>query len=124
MTHGDAETELRAMQQRLMKAVLEGRREDWSAMIAAEWRVTHIDASVLTKQQVLEQVFGGAPPVVAGAIDDVEVQLFGEAAVVTGRTSVTARDGAKVALRFTDFAVRQDSRWLIVASHATQLREG
>jgi ketosteroid isomerase-like protein len=58
------------------------------------------------------------------AIDDVSVRVFGDAAVVTGRThgvgefSGTPYD---VVIRFTDTFVRRDGRWQAVASHASVL---
>ena len=118
----DAVADLKEMQQRIRLALLEGRRDDYSAMLAPEWRVTHVDGRVLTKDEVLEQMFTGGPsPLAEVSIDDVEVRLFGEAAVVTGRTTAIARDGVRVVLRFSDFVVRRDGRWLVVASHATAL---
>lgn len=96
----------------------------YAAMLAPEWRVTHIDGRVLTRAQVLEQMFPEGPsPLVDYAQDDVEVRIFGDSAVVTGRTMAHARDGRRVVLRFTDFAVKRGGTWTIVASHATQLRE-
>jgi ketosteroid isomerase-like protein len=56
-------------------------------------------------------------------VDEVVVRVFGEAAVVTGRT-VASSGGAKpttVTLRFTDVFVRRAGHWQVVASHATQL---
>jgi ketosteroid isomerase-like protein len=57
-------------------------------------------------------------------VDDLSMRVFGDAAVVTGRT--TAATGAakpvKLTLRFTDVFVRLAGRWQIVASQATQLQ--
>ena len=50
--------------------------------------------------------------------------LFGDAAVVRGRTTVSARmNGAPVSarIRFTDVFIRRDGRWQAVASHASTL---
>ncbi len=41
--------------------------------------------------------------------------------MTTGRTIATARDGTRIVLRFSDYAVKRDGRWVIVASHATAL---
>jgi hypothetical protein len=50
--------------------------------------------------------------------------VFGDAAVVTGRTTVTTGGAtpATVRLRFTDVFSRRSGTWLVVASHATQLK--
>jgi hypothetical protein len=121
----DAVAELKDMQQRGVRALLGGHRDEYAALLAPEWRVTHIDGQIITKEQVLEQMFGTGPsPLAELAVDDVDVRVFENAAVVTGRTTARSRDGARVVLRFSDFVVRRDGRWLVVASHATQLREG
>jgi ketosteroid isomerase-like protein len=48
------------------------------------------------------------------------VRAFGDAAVVTGRTTARA-GGQTLILRFTDVFVRRDGKWLVVASHATRI---
>ena len=115
-------TELKRMQRRIVQTLLAGQRDEYAAMLAPEWRVTHVDGRLLTKEQVLQQMFTGGPsPLAEAAVDDIEVRLFGDSAVVTGRTSARPRQGEPVVLRFTDFAVKRDGRWVIVASHATAL---
>jgi hypothetical protein len=52
--------------------------------------------------------------------DNLVVRAFGDAAVVTGRTTASA-GGQTVILRFTDVFVRRDGRWLAVASQATPI---
>ena len=113
--------ELKGLQNRLRDALLNGRRDEYASLLAPEWRVTHVDGRVLTKADVLQQMFGGPSPLAAVTADQIEVRLFGDAAVTTGRTIATARDGTRVVLRFSDYAVKRDGRWVIVASHATAL---
>jgi hypothetical protein len=57
-------------------------------------------------------------------MDDVRVRVFGEAAVVTGRTHGRVAYGNvpyDVTIRFTDVFVRREGRWQAVASHASLL---
>jgi hypothetical protein len=123
-TDGDAVAELKEMQVRLRQAILARQRDEYASMLAPEWRVTHIDGKVLTKTEVLDMVFGSQePPFAEASQDEIEVRLFGDAAVVTGRSFFTLRSGSRIALRFTDFIVRRNDRWLVAASHATALRE-
>jgi uncharacterized protein DUF4440 len=117
-------TELIEMQHQLARAVVSGDREGWSKFVDPDWRVTHVDGQVLTKAQVLDMVFGKKPgPLVENSADEIEVRLFGDAAVVTGRTTAQSRDGVRVVLRFSDFVVRRNGRWQIVASQATALKQ-
>jgi ketosteroid isomerase-like protein len=95
----------------------------WGAMIAPGWSVIHITGEVITKAQALKMCNAPRSARETFKVDDVSVRIFGDAAVVTGRTTA-ATDGAKpsiLTLRFTDVFVRLAGRWQIVASQATQL---
>lgn len=119
----DAVAELTEMQKRLRQALLTRQRDEYASMLAPEWRVSHVDGRMLTKAQVLEMMFTGSEsPIAEAAQDDVEVRTFGDSAVVTGRSTFKARDGSIVVLRFTDFVVKRNGRWQVVASHATPVR--
>jgi uncharacterized protein (TIGR02246 family) len=95
----------------------------WGALLADDWTVTHINAQVITKPQALEMCRTG--PAVTWSVDQIAVRVYGDTAIVTGRTRAAAagEPPQDVALRFTDVAVQRNGRWLVVASHATQLHE-
>jgi len=96
----------------------------WGALLADDWTVTHINAQVITKAQALEMCRTG--PGVTSSVDQIAVRVYGDTAIVTGRTRATAAGTPPqtVVLRFTDVAVQRNGRWLVVASHATQLQDG
>ncbi len=54
-------------------------------------------------------------------IDEVNVRLLGNVAVVTGRTVAAGSDGTTVALRFTDVIAKRGGKWQIVASQGTRI---
>src|SRR3989304_3888237 len=94
------------------------------AMFAPGWSVIHITGEVITKAQALEMCRAPRTVTEIFKVDDLSVRVFGDAAVVTGRTTA-ATGGAKpstLTLRFTDVFVHLAGRWQIVASQATQLR--
>jgi ketosteroid isomerase-like protein len=95
----------------------------WGALLADDWSVTHIDAQVITKEQALEMCRSGPP--VTSSVDQLRVRIYGEAAIVTGRTKATATGATPqtVTLRLTDVFVRCEERWVVVASQATRLIE-
>jgi len=95
----------------------------WGALLANDWSVTHIDAKIITKEQALEMCRTG--PAVTSSVDQLAVRVYGDTAIVTGRTNATASGGSglTVILRFTDVFVRRDGRWIVVASHATRASE-
>lgn len=116
--------ELQHIEQRLAATWQAGDCSGWGALIAPGWSVIHITGEVITKTQALEMCRAPRTSTETLKVDDLSMRVFGDAAVVTGRT--TAATGAakpvKLTLRFTDVFVRLAGRWQIVASQATQLQ--
>ena len=115
-------TELESMEQRLAEAWVTGNREAIERMLTQDWTVIDITGRVLTKTQVMQEMFSSSDnPVAAMANDEVTVQLFGDVAVVRGRTVAKpmSQPSADVVLRFTDVFVRQAGEWKIAVSQGT-----
>ncbi len=58
---------------------------------------------------------------------DARVRMYGDAAVVTGRTEMRIRfglDSATVRSRYTHVFVRQDNEWRFVSAQGTPIAEG
>jgi ketosteroid isomerase-like protein len=113
------------IEQRLTRLILAGDQAAYSAYLTDDWSVINTDGQILTKEQVLRDMFvTGARRIEAIAVDDVRVRPLGDVAIVTGRTvaSGTVR-GEKVTatLRFTDVFVRRGGRWQIAASQGTRV---
>lgn len=115
--------ELEKIEHQLTETYKDGNCTAWGDMLAPEWSVTHITAQVITKPQALEMCAAAKGQIAHAAIDDINVRVFGDAAVVTGRTTFSTSGANPVAmtLRFTDVFVRRSGSWLVVASHATRL---
>lgn len=115
--------ELTRIEQQLAATWKGGDCPAWGAMLAPEWSVIHITGSVMTKAEALEMCKAPTVPIEAFEVDEISVRPFGDAAVVTGRTTVVTGGAApgRVTLRFTDVFVRRASQWQVVASHATRL---
>ena len=115
--------ELEAIEHRLAQAWVAGNREAIDGMLTPDWTVIDITGRVLTKPQVMEEMFSsGGNPIAAMTIDEVTVRMFGEVAVVRGRTVATPRSNqptADVELRFTDVLVKQAGEWKIAISQGT-----
>ena len=116
----DAQHELAQIEQRLARAWLDGDRATISAILDPEWRVIDIAGRSRTKTDVLDEMFASsARPIAAMTVDDVVVRMFGEAGIVTGRTTARGNNGESVVLRFTDVFLKRGDRWQIVASQGT-----
>jgi uncharacterized protein (TIGR02246 family) len=119
-----ATDELAQIEQQIAKTWLTGDREGYSALLADDWTTTDIAGRVLTKAEVIRQQFG--PPVperpADAGIDDVKVRLIEKTvAIVTGRTTVSLKNGATIVLRFTDVFQKRDGRWQVVVSQGTRI---
>jgi uncharacterized protein (TIGR02246 family) len=116
--------ELTQIQHRLMRAWIEGDRQYIDSVLASDWTTTDTSGHVLTKAQVVKEMFdSGDRRIESGAIDEVTVRMLGEStAVVTGRTAAVGSykgTHASVTLRFTDVFVKREGRWQAVASQGT-----
>jgi ketosteroid isomerase-like protein len=116
-----AARELTRIEQRIANTWKAGDCSAWAAMLAPEWSVIHITGDIMTKAAALEACKSPRTPGEDLTLDDLSVRLFGDAAVVTGRTTVTSGAGPALTLRFTDVFVRREGRWQVVASHATRV---
>jgi ketosteroid isomerase-like protein len=78
------------IEQRIAKAWVERDRSTIDAMLAPDWSVTDASGQVLTKKEVIQETFASADRRIDSmAIDDVQVRVFGDFAVATGRTRAT-----------------------------------
>ena len=113
--------ELEAIEQRLAATWKTRDCAGWGALLADDWAVTHINGQVITKAQALDMCRTGPP--IAYTVDSLAVRIYGDTAIVTGRTTATASGPSpeSVTLRFTDVFVRREGHWLVVASHATRV---
>ena len=113
------------IEQQLTKLILAGDRDGYSAFLADDWSVINTDGNILTKEQVLREMFvTGQRRIDAIAVDEMKVRPLGDVAIVTGRTIASGKlRGATVTatLRFTDVFARRDGRWQIVASQGTRV---
>jgi ketosteroid isomerase-like protein len=115
--------DLERIEQQLAATWKAGDCSAWGAMLAPEWSVIHITGAIITKAEALQMCKAPREPGEDHRVDDLSVRTFGDAAVVTGRTTVSTggANPSTLTLRFTDVFVRRSGRWLAVASHATRL---
>jgi hypothetical protein len=117
------EQDLREIEQGLARAWLDRDRAFLERVLAPGWSVTQPDGTILHRSTVLGEFFD-AVRFETNVIDEVDVNLVGNTAVVRGRTSVRATfNGAPVSatIRFTDVFIKRAEQWQVVASHASSL---
>jgi hypothetical protein len=79
-----------------------------------------------TLEQNLAEVASGVPVYEVFRNHGQKIRLYGDAAIVTGITSIRSRSGDEVFegdFRFTDTWVHRDGAWKLAASHASRLQK-
>jgi ketosteroid isomerase-like protein len=104
-------------------------RRDVSALdhiIADDWVCIDGAGLVITKGQLLERVQSSATFLDPYEFDEINLRIFKDAAIVTGRLSGTKRgnDGTfYIEQRYTRVYVKRNDRWQSVATQVTVVKE-
>jgi ketosteroid isomerase-like protein len=118
--------ELIQIERELAVAWPKGDKETIDRILAPDWSVTNALGQVQSKGQVMRDAFQSATLKVRSArVDEIEVRLFGNTAVVTGHSvseGFYAGKPFRANLRFTDVFVQRMQRWQVVASHASAIQ--
>ncbi len=90
-------------------------------MLAAEFKDTSMKGALRPKAQVLRELSGKRPgDDYQQKLTELEVDLFGNAAVVHGVNLISDQQGHEVLrIRFTDVLRFADGRWLAVSAQET-----
>jgi len=121
-----AEQQLINVEHQWKQAVVDRDRAALDQFYASEYISTDSEGLVWNKQQDIEIDTTGASRLMAFKFEDLRVQVYGDAAVVTGRlftTGIVAGGTSQNRSRFTDVFVKRDGRWRCVATHTTAVGE-
>ena len=116
--------QLENIQQQLVKAWVTRERSILEQVLAPDWKVTHTDGRMSSREEILCDFDTGANRLLEGHVDDLNVRSFDTFAIVTGRTHARGEyrgHGYDVTLHFTDVFVRCLQGWQAVASHASRI---
>jgi ketosteroid isomerase-like protein len=123
----DPVEEITAIEQRLARAWVQRDRPAIESILREDWTTIDTTGRLLTRTEVLREAFEATDRIIdTMSIDDLNVRILGDTAVVTGRTSASGRYRGKpvhTILRFTDVFSSRDGRWRIVASQGTQITQ-
>jgi ketosteroid isomerase-like protein len=131
-----AEREIRALEAQFGQAVVAGDRAFYQRVLAPDFTHTSHAGKFKTRAQFLaENKFENPQQKVAAPkttyealdVDDLEVRIYGETAVVTGRTTPKGRTAQGTPMRgqyrFLRVWVQRDGQWQIVAFQGTRIAE-
>jgi len=111
---------LRRLNEDYIRSVQNGDVRRFDAILAADFRCSNPDGSLLDRAGFLAQT---ARPVTISNLEahDVEIRMFGDVAIIHARTSYRLADGRAGQGRYTDVWARQNGKWLCVSAHVTRL---
>ncbi|MFN2510324.1 MAG: nuclear transport factor 2 family protein [Pyrinomonadaceae bacterium] len=96
-------------------------------LLADKWINVNADGSVTTKAKLLELLKAGSFTIQSIENDEVMVRVFGESAVVTGRsTTKRSGEGGEILtrqVRFTRVYAKNHGRWQVVSAQNTIIRQ-
>jgi ketosteroid isomerase-like protein len=110
---------LGALNSDYIRSVQQGDVRRFDQILAEDFLCSNPDGSLVDKRQFLEQT--ARPVSITGlAADEVRVRLFGDVAIIHGRTSYATATGEQRHGRYTDVWARRGGSWLAVSAHVTR----
>jgi len=106
------------------KAFVDGDTRRLAEVLTEDFTLTDADGTVTTRADEIAGVETGAVRYEVFENHDMKVRVYGDSAVVTGRTTVKGTAGASAfaaEFQFTDSIVRRGDRWWFAASHVSRV---
>ncbi len=124
-TPGEIKEELIVIEREIGRANLNCDYQYFDRVEAEEFIFTDASGSISDKKQDMAGEKDCRKTEGTYDVDDAEVRIYGQAAVVTGRVTINAKNKEGVAVtrrsRFTDVFVWRDDRWQLVAGHSSRI---
>jgi ketosteroid isomerase-like protein len=95
-----------------------------SRITADDWTMVNPEGTIVTKAQALAEMKSGEDVYTSAVADEMNVRVYGDAAVVVGRNTVKEQYKGKDVSgqdRFTDTWVKKDGRWQCVATAVAKI---
>jgi ketosteroid isomerase-like protein len=110
---------LTALNRDYIHSVQHGDVRRFDEILAEDFLCSNPDGSLVDKRGFLAQT--ARPVTITGlAIDDVQVRILGDVAIIHARTSYATAAGERRNGRYTDVWARREGKWLAVSAHVTR----
>src|SRR5438045_4608173 len=123
---GDPKAALEQMEKDRAQAVIKKDTATVDKMTADDYQLIDTNGKIRSKAETIDAIKSGVINLQSNDIDDVKVQVYGNAAVVTGRSNPKGTiDGKDVTgpLRFTRVYVKRNGNWQAVLFQQTRIAE-
>lgn len=117
--HGSDTTILERLNQEYVAAFMNANVDWYREHLAEDFICIESDGSLVHKQRFLTNVARG-PDVADYQLEQVDVRIYGDAALVQATGLWTRRDGSKGMSRYIDVYVRRDAEWKTVSAQITR----
>ncbi len=122
-----AEGEIRKLEAEFNEAIVKADLEAFDRLMADDFTHTNQSGKFRTKAEWLANHKPGRSAYDAFEVDDLDVRVYGDAAVVTARSTPKGRTSTGEPItgqfRFLRVWARRDGRWQAVAFHGTRIAE-
>src|SRR6202521_1903031 len=125
-TSGNAKVdqEIRRLEREWFDSYVRGDRAAFDRIVADDAVITYGNGKVGNKSEAIAEIKAPADASYSLTSDDVQVRVYGDTAIVTGRVPEKgAFNGRSLnsQSRYTDVWVRRNGRWQVVAAQSTRL---
>jgi ketosteroid isomerase-like protein len=102
-----------------IKSVQNGDVARFDEILDADFYCSHPDGSLADRTTFLRQT--AQPVTIKGLVaDDVKIRMFGDVAIIHGRTNYTTADGRAARGRYTDVWMKRGDTWKCISAHVTR----
>jgi ketosteroid isomerase-like protein len=117
-----ADAEIMKLETELTQLILQGNWDEYSSRLTEDYVRTFANGAVQSKQQVLAEFRAPERKVLDMIPEDLNVRVYGDAAILTGHLTMLARQNGRVTtafFQFTKFFIKRDGRWLMAGMQLT-----
>jgi ketosteroid isomerase-like protein len=119
MTDHATQIALAALNTDYIDSVQNGDVARFEQILDADFYCSNPDGALVDRAGFLKQT--AQPVTIKGLVaDDVKIRVFGDVAIIHGRTNYTTADGRAAKGRYTDVWVRRGDDWKCVSAHVTR----
>ena len=121
---GAAEREIIQIEKEMLAAVLKGDASASERYLAQTYVFTGPEGLSMGREQSIREVKSGDLKLQAASLDNAKVQVYADTAVITYSSNDKGTyKGKDISgkTRWTDVFVKQNGRWMLVASHGSRV---